>query len=105
MPHSLNPCGWGNVNISYFKYQKMSSQREAIRSVMLLSKVLLVALVFSIGSISLFAQTASDDPAAIFNEAQDLQEKGDLLGAVKLYERAIAILQNFPKQNTNGPRR
>ena len=34
---------------------------------------------------------------AIFNQAQDIHEKGDLPGAIKLYEKAIALVEDFPE--------
>ena len=40
------------------------------------------------------------DPArqsALFNKGQDAHEKGDLLAAVKLYEQALAIINEFPE--------
>jgi tetratricopeptide (TPR) repeat protein len=37
------------------------------------------------------------DPVAIFNRAQDLHEKGDLRGAVGLYEQALKEFPDFPE--------
>ena len=50
-------------------------------------------------SSSAFAQetTADDDHVAVFNRAQDLHEKGDLAGAISLYEKALKIEPNFPE--------
>lgn len=42
-------------------------------------------------------ETAADDPVAIFNQAQELHEKGDLPGALKLYEKALSIVPEFPE--------
>ncbi|MBL8181536.1 MAG: tetratricopeptide repeat protein [Blastocatellia bacterium] len=39
----------------------------------------------------------AEDPVAIFNQAQDLHEKGDLLGAIKLYDKAISLTEAFPE--------
>lgn len=39
----------------------------------------------------------ADDAVAIFNHGQEAHEKGDLAGAIKLYERAIAIVPEFPE--------
>lgn len=45
-----------------------------------------------------FAQeTTDEDPVAAFNQAQDLHEKGDLEGAIKLYEKALKIEPAFPE--------
>ncbi len=37
------------------------------------------------------------DPIAVFNQAQDLHEKGDLAGAIRLYEKAIKVEPSFPE--------
>lgn len=37
------------------------------------------------------------DPIPVFNQAQDLHEKGDLVGAIKLYEKALKIAPEFPE--------
>ncbi|MFM9903937.1 MAG: tetratricopeptide repeat protein [Pyrinomonadaceae bacterium] len=44
-----------------------------------------------------FAQgvETQDDAVAIFNQAQEIHEKGDLRGAVDLYEKAIKLLPEF----------
>ena len=48
-------------------------------------------------------QTAAQETAdatqavAIFNQAQDLHEKGDLAGAISLYERALKAMPEFPE--------
>ena len=45
------------------------------------------------------AQTGDDaeDIVAVFNQAQNLHEKGDLAGAIKLYEKALKIQPDFPE--------
>ncbi len=45
------------------------------------------------------AQTGGSggDAVAVFNQAQDLHEKGDLAGAVALYEKALTIEPAFPE--------
>lgn len=45
------------------------------------------------------AQTADERPdhVSIFNEAQNLHEKGDLAGAILLYDKAIKIEPAFPE--------
>ncbi|MGE3465574.1 MAG: tetratricopeptide repeat protein [Pyrinomonadaceae bacterium] len=42
-------------------------------------------------------EVGSDDPVAVFNQAQDLHEKGDLSGAIALYAKALAIMPEFPE--------
>ena len=39
----------------------------------------------------------SGEAVALFNKGQDAHEKGDLLAAVKLYEQALAIINEFPE--------
>lgn len=40
---------------------------------------------------------ADEDPTAIFNQAQDAHEKGDLETALKLYDQALKIEPEFPE--------
>ncbi|MEP6787436.1 MAG: tetratricopeptide repeat protein [Acidobacteriota bacterium] len=42
-------------------------------------------------------EDASPDAVAIFNSAQDLHEKGDLAGAIALYDKALKALPEFPE--------
>ncbi len=58
-------------------------------------------LLFSF-SVNSFAQEDDEDDKAaaaikIFGEAQDAHEKGDFSGALKLYEKALAIAPEFPE--------
>lgn len=39
----------------------------------------------------------SGEAVALFNEAQDVHEKGDLAAAIKLYEKALSIIPKFPE--------
>ena len=39
----------------------------------------------------------SPDAVAIFNEAQDVHEKGDLAAAIILYEKALKLIPEFPE--------
>ncbi len=50
-------------------------------------------------SATIYAQevSGSDDPIAVFNQAQDLHEKGDLAGAIKIYEKALKLEPSFPE--------
>ncbi|MBK6723556.1 MAG: tetratricopeptide repeat protein [Acidobacteria bacterium] len=45
------------------------------------------------------AQSEGDqvDAVAIFNQAQELHEKGDLNGSIKLYEKALEAMPGFPE--------
>ncbi|CAN5442128.1 hypothetical protein BH10ACI2_BH10ACI2_19690 [soil metagenome] len=49
--------------------------------------------------VSVAAQAEVDPQEAVtaFNSAQDLHEKGDLAGAIKLYEKALKIVPEFPE--------
>lgn len=61
--------------------------------------ILFTGVLFSFES-EAFAQDASDDETqaiALFNQAQDAHEKGDLKGAIALYERALKLLPEFPE--------
>ena len=62
-------------------------------------------LVMGVAVIALFtktpAQDGDDSPNAvsIFNQAQDLHEKGDLKGAIVLYDKAVQAFPEFPEAN------
>lgn len=64
----------------------------------LVSTIIIGFLVFSINSKG-FSQNSDDpvDAVAVFNQAQDLHEKGDLAGAIKLYDQALRIVPEFPE--------
>jgi len=62
--------------------------------------IVIALLCLTICVIPTFAQGDGDSPqdaVAIFNQAQDIHEKGDLAGAIKLYDKAIALTENFPE--------
>lgn len=42
-------------------------------------------------------ESGGEDPIAVFNQGQDAHEKGNFAEAVKLYERALEILPEFPE--------
>lgn len=44
-----------------------------------------------------FTQETSDDAVTLFNQGQELHEKGDLAGAIKLYDKALEALPEFPE--------
>jgi tetratricopeptide (TPR) repeat protein len=59
-----------------------------------------ISLIMILGAIqvALFAQeTDENDPVKIFNEAQTAHEKGDFESALKLYEKALEIIPEFPE--------
>ncbi len=72
------------------------TERRSIARIAVFSVLLPAILVTS----SVFAQTDDDAPGdavAIFNQAQDVHEKGDLEGAILLYKKALSIVPNFPE--------
>lgn len=58
-----------------------------------------LAVLVLMASLFHVAAVAQDepDPVAIFNQAQDLHEKGDLAGAIELYDQALKIIPEFPE--------
>jgi len=73
-----------------------SLSRPVHRSFFLLLLLVNILLVLFPRS-TLGQEQAPDDAVAVFNQAQDLHEKGDLTGAVKLYARALEIEPQFPE--------
>src|SRR6187551_2793247 len=73
-----------------------SLSRPVHRSFFLLLLLVNILLVLFPRS-ALGQEQAPDDAVAVFNQAQDLHEKGDLTGAVKLYGRALEIEPQFPE--------
>src|SRR5580765_476054 len=59
--------------------------------------LLAVAPVVLFPKLTFAQEDAPDDAVAVFNQAQDLHEKGDLTAAVKLYARALEIEPQFPE--------
>lgn len=57
----------------------------------------LSACLVTLSALSFSQETPQEDPVATFNQAQDLHEKGDLAGAIKLYEIALKIEPAFPE--------
>ena len=37
------------------------------------------------------------DAVAIFNQAQEIHEKGDIAGAIALYKKALKVFPDFPE--------
>ncbi|HTK38351.1 MAG TPA: tetratricopeptide repeat protein [Pyrinomonadaceae bacterium] len=54
-----------------------------------------------LGAVAISAQdegsTAVDNAVAMFNQGQDAHEKGDVAAAIGFYEKALAILPEFPE--------
>ena len=64
-----------------------------------LSALLVVVLLFAAAA-AVPAQDEEDrsgEAIALFNQGQDAHEKGDLKGAIALYDKAIAIIPEFPE--------
>ncbi len=53
--------------------------------------------VFSTSSVSAQGEAADDNAVAVFNQAQEIHEKGDLAGAIALYAKALKIMPEFPE--------
>lgn len=64
-----------------------------------LAAVVILVTVFSLLSTELKAQDdePTADAVAVFNQGQDLHEKGDLVGAIRLYDQALKIIPEFPE--------
>ena len=56
-----------------------------------------LVLVFSPNVCTAQGTENAGDPVAIFNQAQEVHEKGDLSGAILLYEKALKIMPEFPE--------
>ncbi|MGB5014297.1 MAG: tetratricopeptide repeat protein [Pyrinomonadaceae bacterium] len=70
----------------------------AIRHVFAAS--LLCTVLFGSAVLCTFAQDGEDEPknaVNIFNQGQEIHEKGDLIAAIKLYDEAIALVEDFPE--------
>ncbi len=65
------------------------------------STAVAVLFAFAILFLHAFAQAQDgdtpDDAVAIFNQAQTIHEKGDLRGAIELYEKALKLVPEFPE--------
>jgi tetratricopeptide (TPR) repeat protein len=61
---------------------------------------LIFSLLLSLSAVSICAaqeDTDSGDAVEIFNQGQDAHEKGDLKGAIELYQKALKIIPEFPE--------
>jgi tetratricopeptide (TPR) repeat protein len=57
-------------------------------------------LLYSSILLPVHAQETDDpiqDAVAIFNQAQELHEKGDISGAIALYTKALKVFPDFPE--------
>ena len=72
----------------------------------LFSLILLCAIFSAIGTARIFAQAGDseqaaevdqDEAVALFGRGQDAHEKGDLAGAIKLYENSLKLFPEFPE--------
>ncbi len=74
---------------------------RALNLLITVSAFAVLALAFQLCALTTFAQDDNEvkpeDPVVIFNQAQDLHEKGDLAGAIKLYDKAIELTESFPE--------
>ena len=90
----------GNAKIYTFLIRTMRFFSPAFFSLLRKSAAVLLAGT-SILLFQTFARAQGDEEApnavALFNEAQDLHEKGDLAGAIILYDKALKIVPEFPE--------
>lgn len=68
-----------------------------LRRIGLVTLMIGAALVCVRNPVTAQTDDGSDDAVAIFNQAQDLHARGDLAGAIKLYDRALHALPEFPE--------
>ncbi len=59
----------------------------------------LSVMIFGISAFDVSAQedTGDQEAIAIFNQGEDAHEKGDLAGAIALYEKALKLVPEFPE--------
>lgn len=57
----------------------------------------ILLLMFAVFNFAQEPEDNSGEAVALFNEAQDAHEKGDLPAAIKLYEKALSIIPKFPE--------
>lgn len=79
----------------------MSSTLTTLRTEIRWPVTLVLSVVFIVISSAQigYAQDTevTDDPVVIFNQAQNAHEKGDLPEAIRLYEKALKIMPEFPE--------
>ena len=84
--------------ISRVPNRTRSRIRSGARASLVSVPSVVLALIFSLAFLHVDAQVKpAEEPGPIFDQAQDLHEKGDLAGAIKLYEKALAIMPEFPE--------
>lgn len=59
--------------------------------------VIFAAVFFLLAADAIAQDDDTPDAVAVFNQGQDLHEKGDLAGAIKLYDQALKIIPEFPE--------
>lgn len=86
---------------SNHSYRTMHHYSHPCISLLRRSAVMVILAGIAIFSLQTFAaaqgEDTSPDAVAIFNSAQDLHEKGDLAGAIALYDKALKIVPEFPE--------
>lgn len=84
----------------YFKAGRFSADYFQIRGKKFFVSILVVLFSLLLFSAT-FAQEDGDDeeedPVKIFNEGQEAHERGDFEAALKLYEKALEIVPEFPE--------
>ena len=86
-----------------FLYPLMQMSRDTVLTLLTLGRrlarvtMILIMVMFSLAAVAAQDGDDSDDAVAIFNEAQSLHEKGKLVEAIALYEKALNALPEFPE--------
>lgn len=68
-----------------------------IRMVVSVGAAVVLTLAVAAAAARAQGETEPENAIEVFNQAQDIHEKGDLASAIKLYEKALKILPNFPE--------
>lgn len=79
--------------MKFFQQLQVFAQRQSCFALILAAILLAAAAPLSAQE----TEPAEDDPVAIFNQGQDAHEKGNFAEAIKLYEKALEILPEFPE--------
>ena len=70
---------------------------SAVRRIGTLVLCFTALAMFTALTVSAQGEAADDDAVAVFNQAQEVHEKGDLAGAIALYDKALKIMPEFPE--------
>ena len=74
-----------------------SQARSHVSRLAILALLIAGFLVYAPSFVAAQTDDEAADPVAVFNGAQDLHEKGDYIGAIELYKKALKIEPHFPE--------